>query len=215
MAAGATLKGTGIVGGATTFAAEEPLREPRTAGRASPGASVGKQTFDSSGAATTDLSYAAGSVFEWELGGTPAETSITKDGNNLVTGSNRGTAYDAVNVTGSLGGSDAVFRIVLAAGTQTFADTFWNQDRQWTDIFRAADHTIGQTETASLDIASIFSSFQYYNSNGDITNTNTTGRSFTITGTTLTWNAVPRAHQRPGWFADRCRTPAPPAGRCV
>ncbi len=179
VAAGATLAGSGTIGGATSFAGD-----PAGGGIHSAGDGVGKQSF------TSTVSYGAGSIFAWELGTTPEETNITKDGSGFVTASNRGTAYDAVNVAGALSGADAVFRVVLS-DNQTFADTFWNTDHQWTDIFRSADHINGQPETASTDIASIFGGgFQYYNSTGAIGNTSNS-RSFSVTGSTLTWSAVP------------------------
>jgi autotransporter-associated beta strand protein len=145
---------------------------------------IGKATAN--GTAT----LGSGSIFAWDLGASPAETAITKDGELNVTGSNRGTAYDAVN-TASLSGSEAIFRVVLN-GSQTFADSFWNQTRTWTDIFRSADHANGSPETSSLDIASIFTGgFQFYNASGSIGNTNTQGFGFTVSGSSLTWSAVP------------------------
>lgn len=192
------LKGTGTVAGNTSFAADPDAGGAQVGGIHSPGNSVGRQTFDATGAATTNLTYNSGSIFEWELGAVPTATNITKDGGdpNLVAGSNRGVAYDAVNVTGTLGGSGAIFRVVLD-GNQNFSESFWAEQREWTDIFRVADHTNGEVETASLDIASIFTGgFQYYNYSGigttlaELSAPSAYG-SFSITGSTLTWSAVP------------------------
>jgi fibronectin-binding autotransporter adhesin len=140
VAAGATLAGSGTIGGATSFAADPDGAGSAVGGIHSAGDGVGKQSF------TSTVNYSAGSIFAWDLGASPAETTITKDGGGLVTGSDRGTAYDAVNVAGALSGTDAIFRVVLS-GSQTFGDTFWTTDRQWTDIFRTADHGLGQAET--------------------------------------------------------------------
>ena len=71
-------------------------------------------------------------------------------------------------------------------GTDNFDEAFWNSDRTWNNIFTALDGT------TALDIASVFKSgVEYYNSAGSVLNGNTTGRSFTISGTSLSWTAVP------------------------
>jgi fibronectin-binding autotransporter adhesin len=175
----ARLGGTGTVGGNTSIAGTAIH---------SPGNSVGKQTFDATGVANANLNYASTSIFEWELASVPAATTIT---DNVNYASNRGTAYDAVNVTGTLSGSDAIFRVVLQ-GTQEFTGGFWAENQTWSDIFRNGDGS----DTSNLSFASIFSGgFQYYNYSGaggtlaSIT-TPTTG-SFSITGSSLTWTAVP------------------------
>ena len=136
-----------------------------------PGNSVGKQTIDG------NLNYAtSASIFEWELGTTLKDTS---------TGT-RGIDYDAVNVSGTMAGTDAIFRVVLADATN-FADTFWNSDHTWTDIFKTADGGTNVSFAATF----LAGGFQYHNSMGGIGNTNSTGRSFTIDGSSLTWSAVP------------------------
>ena len=177
------LSGTGIVGGNTSFTADPNATGTDVGGIHSVGDSsvnggVGKQTFDQTGAATTDLTYNSGSIFEWQLGAT------TKDSN--TGGALRGTDWDAVNVTGALSGTNAIFRIVLN-GTQTFADSFWNADHQWADIFKTGD------AGSNVSFASVFGGgFEYYNASASpISNTNGSGRTFTITGSTLNWAAVP------------------------
>ena len=197
VAAGATnataarLKGTGTVGGNTTFAADPDAAGAQVGGIHSPGNSVGTQTFDAPGASVTSLTYNSGSIFEWELASTPAETAITTDLPGAYA-SNRGTAYDAVNVTGTLGGTDAIFRVVLD-GAQTFADAFWDTNRTWTDIFRTGDGS----GTSNVNYASIFGGgFQYYNYSGGgstlaALTTPTIDGSFSLSGSTLTWSAVP------------------------
>ena len=157
VSSGGTLGGSGNVGGNTTIA---------SGGTLAPGNSPGVLTI----AGTTTLS--SGSIFEWELD--TAQSNPT---------TNRGTAYDGVNTT-SLSGSGAIFKIMLT-GTQDFADTFWNQTRTWTDIFKSADGS------ATLsDWAPVFSGGFQYSYNGQNVQSTTQG-SFTMTGSSLTWSAVP------------------------
>src|SRR5690606_286966 len=100
---GTTLAGSGTVGGHTTIGSGSI----HSAGALD---SVGKQTFDRTGAPTTDLTYNSGSIFSWNIDRTQTQT--------------RGTGYDAVDVTGTLGGSNAIFRVVIGDGN--FGDAFWN-----------------------------------------------------------------------------------------
>jgi len=137
-------------------------------GTHAPGNSIGTQTI--SGTATCN----SGSLFEWEM-------------NYAATGEGtRGTNYDAVNA-GGVSGSDALFRIVLPEST-TFADPFWAANRAWTDIF---------TNTAANAVlsnwAAVFSSsLQFYNAGGSISGPNAlTQGSFTLSGNSLAWQAVP------------------------
>jgi autotransporter-associated beta strand protein len=155
---GTKLMGTGTVGGNTTL----------TSGAIhAPGNSVGTQALSG------NLTYSS-SIFEWELATTP-DTS------------GRGTNYDAVNVAGTLGGSDAIFRVVLN-GSQDFSEGFWNSNHNWTDLFTAADGT-----TPKTDWANIFSSVQYYNGSLGNIGMPTSQGAFSMTGNTLTWTAVPEA----------------------
>jgi len=154
---GGTLGGTGTVGGNTTV---------NTGAILAPGdAGVGKVGFSG------DLTTGSGSIFEWELAATPAETG-------------RGTSYDAVNVAGALGGSGAIFRVVLD-GSQNFSESFWDTNRTWTDIFKTAD------AGSSVSFAANFSSVQYWNSTTGSLGTPTSQGAFTISGSSLTWTAVP------------------------
>ncbi|MEO5714703.1 MAG: autotransporter-associated beta strand repeat-containing protein [Luteolibacter sp.] len=160
----ATLGGSGTIGGATTINA---------GGIHGPGNSPGVQKF------TSSLTYADASIFSWEMDRTQAQT--------------RGTGYDGVNVTGSLGGADgadlnttfdAVFRIVI--GDSDFSNAFWTTDRSWSDIFTAANGT-----TAKTDWTTIFGGgFQYYKTDGTTLAAPTNG-SFTMSGSILSWSAVP------------------------
>lgn len=162
---GSRLAGTGTVGGNTTINSGA-IHAPGAVG------AVGKQTFDKALTATTNLTYSSGSIFEWDLASTPATTG-------------RGTSYDAVNVAGTLGGTGAIFRVVLN-GAQNFSEAFWNTTRTWSDIFKSADGG------SNLSIASIFSSVQYYNAtNGALSNIPATQGYFTFSGADMTWTAVP------------------------
>jgi autotransporter-associated beta strand protein len=135
-------------------------------GTLAPGNSPGVLTI----AGSTTLN--SGSIFEWELD--TAQSNPT---------TNRGTAYDGVNTT-SLSGSGAIFKIMLT-GTQDFADTFWNQTRTWEDIFKSADGS-----AALSGWAPVFSGGFQYSYNGQNVQPTTQG-SFTMTGSSLTWSAVP------------------------
>jgi len=155
--AGTKLMGAGTVGGNTTI---------NTGAVLAPGdAGVGKESFSS------DLTHNSGSIFEWELAATPAETG-------------RGTSYDAVNVAGTLGGSGAIFRVVLD-GAQNFSESFWDTNRTWTDIFKTADGG------SAVNFASVFSGVQYWNTTTGNLGTPTSQGTFTISGSSLTWTAVP------------------------
>ncbi len=161
--AGATLKGNGTIGGATTVSG--------TTGNSAihaPGTSVGKQTI------ANDLSYGQDSIFEWELAG-----NTTTD---------RGTTgFDAVDVTGA--GSDlaidaaAVFKVVLnsAGSTVSFSDnTFWGSQKSW-QVFSVGGATTGGFANFVVTNDSIGNSYTtYYPSGG-----------FTYTGSTLSWTPVP------------------------
>ncbi|MCX6868809.1 MAG: autotransporter-associated beta strand repeat-containing protein [Verrucomicrobia bacterium] len=154
-----TLAGTGTVGGATTI---------NNGGTHAPGGvgTVGTQAFSS------NLTYASGSIFEWDMAATPDSTG-------------RGTNYDAVNVAGSMNsGSGAIFRVVLN-GSQNFSETFWNTAHTWTDIF-----TADGTNPVS-NWTNIFTSVQYYNSTTGALATPSTQGYFTMGGSTLSWTAVP------------------------
>ena len=165
---GIKLKGTGTIGGDVTI---------QTGAIHAPGNSIGKQTIDEAGVATANLTYEQGSIFEWELGATLKDST---DGT-------RGTDYDSVNVSGALGttGTGAIFRVVLGDAGD-FAATFWDSDHIWTDIFKTSD------SGSAVSFASVFNAgaIEYWNSGGNIGNTNGS-RSFSISGSTLSWSAIP------------------------
>jgi autotransporter-associated beta strand protein len=137
--AGTRLSGTGTVGGATTTIGSGAIHAPGAVG------AVGTQTFDRTGAATSNLTYQANSIFEWNIDRSQAQT--------------RGMGYDAVNVTGTVGGTGAIFRIVI--GDSAFNQAFWSISRTWTDIFQN-----GAGSNPSW--TSIFGGgFQYYDTSGN------------------------------------------------
>ncbi len=163
---GATIGGSGTIAGATTILA---------GGIHAPGNSPGIEKF------TGNLTYADASIFAWDIDRAATQT--------------RGTGYDAVDVTGTLAGldggdvnatTDAIFRIVI--NEANFSNAFWSANNHtWTNIFTGADGT-----TVKANWTDIFGGgFQYYNGNTAIA-APTTG-SFSMTGTTLSWNfsAVP------------------------
>lgn len=129
---------------------------------------VGSQTF------TNGITYNANSIFEWNL-----------NANNDVGIGTRGIDYDSVNTLGlNTTDTKAIFRVILN-GTDNFDETFWDTDRTWANIFTGLDGS------SALNIAAVFkTSVEYFNSAGLVTNANAT-RSFTLSGTSLVWSAVP------------------------
>jgi autotransporter-associated beta strand protein len=105
--AGATLSGTGTIGGATTIS-----------GIHSPGTSPGIQTFSS------NLTYNTGSTVIWEL---------TANTNSLAA---RGTSYDGVNLGSganlNFAGTTKMSLVFNSAGSSVnWTDTFWRSDKSW------------------------------------------------------------------------------------
>jgi len=134
-------------------------------GTHAPGNSPGVQTV------TGNLNYGANSIFEWDLA-------------SSAHGS-RGTDYDGVNVSGTLGGAGgATFKVILGSGS--FSDTFWNVQHTWTDIFSA-------TNASTKDLSTIFGTVKWYQGATDMTTSTGTEGYFTLNGSanTLTWTAVP------------------------
>ncbi len=179
VASAATLKGTGTVGGATTIqtggimnAGAHSDNSPTST------APVGKQAFSS------DLALASQSIFAWDLSG-------EKD---TATGT-RGTDYDAVDIGGNLSAftagvtptpaSDAIFRVIVSSAFD-FTTAFWDNTRTWSDIFAVTGSNTGWAAGTAVDV----------NTYNFATNTYTTANptaegSFSVSGTTLTWSAVP------------------------
>jgi autotransporter-associated beta strand protein len=132
IASGATLGGSGVIGGATTIN-----------GRHSPGTSPGIQTFNNG------LTYNTGSAFVWDLtANTLAGRGTVFDGVN-VTG---GTLSINTGVT-----SELVFNV--AESSVNWSDAFWGDNRQWLVFDNASSPTLGSanvfdTLNVGLDSAS-------------------------------------------------------------
>jgi len=117
VAAGATLGGSGTVGGATTVLTGG-IHAPGTA----PG-TVGTETFSSS------LTYSSGSTVKWDLSGSALGSP---------TGIDRQGSYDKVAANGVNVISGAVFEVDLAGldgNGSDFSGTFWDSHRTWSDVF--------------------------------------------------------------------------------
>ena len=125
VASGATLAGTGTIGGATTIS-----------GTHGPGNSAGIQTFNS------DLSYEAGAVIDWELVSNTSDSSGT-----------RGTDFDGIDVGGALSFNGATTLNFDFGGSVNFADAFWNTDgasESWS-IFTGAT-SVNSIENLSFNV---------------------------------------------------------------
>lgn len=131
-------------------------------GTLAPGNGIGTLAFGN------NLTFNTGSVFSWEF---------------TANESGRGGNYDAVNIAGTFGGSNAIFRTVLTTGN--FADAFWTLNRTWTDIFTDA------SGTTPLSFASAFSGIEVWQGNTDITGTISQYGGFSISGSSLVWTAIP------------------------
>jgi fibronectin-binding autotransporter adhesin len=168
-----TLDVTGISAGTFTVGAAQTLSGNGTVnasgktlsieGTHAVGSSPGQQDV------TGNLSYASGSIFEWDL-----DAGTSDPGANTA---NSGT-YDQVGVTGNLTGGGSTFKIVL--GLNAFIDAFWNTNKSWSNIFTAGN---------AFDLGTIFTSFSGsgVDSSGLVAGQGT----FTLSSTTLTWTAVP------------------------
>jgi autotransporter-associated beta strand protein len=113
---------------------------------------------------SSSLTYNSGSIFEWDLNA------------NAETG--RGTNYDAVDATTLTVNSGAIFKVVLGSGVT--ADPFWTNPavtRTWSDIFSFTT-LVGSFNTADIVVTGPGAP-------------NTGMGSFSISGTSLTWTAVP------------------------
>jgi autotransporter-associated beta strand protein len=138
-------------------------------GNATANDGIGTQTVDG------NLTYSAGSIFEWDLNGNTADSGDRGD----VGG------YDGVDGTGALVVNDTentgtIFKIILGTGVD-FEDAFWstpNTSKTWSNIFSGFTGLTGGFHTSNIDIV------------GAPENLATIG-SFTITGTSLTFTAVP------------------------
>jgi autotransporter-associated beta strand protein len=105
-----------------------------------------------------------GSIFSWDISG-------------------NGESYDKLVTSGLAGEAavgDAIFRIVAA--DSSFSNSFWNQSRTWTDIFTTNGTAPVSNWAGLFSVAVVNSGFQ------SVTPVN---GSFSVSGSTLTWSAVP------------------------
>lgn len=143
---GATLAGLGSIAGPTTF---------QSGSFHSPGSSIGTQTF------TNQLNYNSGSTLTWQLTGN--------------TTSNRGSAYDAIDVTGFLNIASGVTSNLVFNGsgsTVDWADAFWDSNHSWM--------VYDNSNSPTLTSGSIFDTVYVTN--------DSLGQSFTLTGGYFSWN---------------------------
>jgi hypothetical protein len=127
------------------------------------GNSPGVQNFGSG------LTFDSGSIFAWDIAA------------NSTTG--RGTNYDGVNVTGNLTvTAGATFRVIQNAGAD-FADSFWDTNKSFGDIFSVSGSTSSAWSNTAVAV---------YNTSNVLQDVTTRG-SFSVTGSTLNWTAVPEA----------------------
>jgi autotransporter-associated beta strand protein len=167
---GATLGGSGTIGGTTTV---------QSGGVHSPGNSPGIQTF------TNGLTYAGGSVFNWELSSLVDNSDGTRgthfDGVNLTTGGELSIASDLE--------TGAIFKIVLGVNFVP-GSVFWDSNHVWS-VFNIAD-------PVTLAAGSDFSRFLVSDGLGDYTSDYSSEGYFTfdtVSGSptlgNLNWTAVP------------------------
>jgi autotransporter-associated beta strand protein len=155
LASGQKLTGAGGVTGATTIAGTH------NAGDAATNAGVGSQAFSSS------LTYADGSIFEWDINASSTSTGFdtVSAGGNIV-----------VSTTGTV--FKVVFGATALADVTNTNNAFWNTIPYGTQTWNMYD-IFGQAFSSGA--------FQSVVTSTDVSEFG----SFTITGTTLTWTAVP------------------------
>ena len=160
------LTGSGTINGAVTVkTAGAGVAGTLSAGDATSASKVGTLSMGSS------LTFESGSIFEWDL-------NSNKDGD--AAGIDTGTAgadFDNVSVTGAINvDSGSIFKVVFGTGV-SMADPFWstpNITQTWdiaTIFGKGLTGAFSTTVATSTDVSSY--------------------GSFTITGTSLTWTAVP------------------------
>lgn len=173
--AGTRLIGTGTVGGSTTI---------NTGAIHSAGGSVADVNKVGRQSLSQDLTYASGSVFEWDLNANK-DTDGLDDNAGLTTDNGaRGVDFDAVDVSGNLAiSAAAIFKVIVGSGVDfTSEDGFWTQNQEWSNIFNVTGTggTLGWNNTAVV----------VYNTSNVLQDVASHG-GFTITGMKLSWTAVP------------------------
>lgn len=124
------------------------------------------------GALTGAATFNNGSIFAWDLSvPTPSSNADISTGNTFAVSGNL--------IDGESDGGGSVFKILLGTG-QNFSDNFWTADHSWSSVLTSGN---------SLALNTLFTSFDYANTAGSISAP--TGGSFALSGTNLTWSAVP------------------------
>ncbi|MEO5715385.1 MAG: autotransporter-associated beta strand repeat-containing protein [Luteolibacter sp.] len=169
--AGTRLGGTGTIGGNTTIS----TGAIHSAGGVTVD-KVGIQTFDKPAEATTSLTYAAGSIFEWDINGnTKTQEGAGTMESPYVFDQIIGSGTLTVNETADTG---TIFRVILGSGVDA-EDGFWNTPnatRTWDNIFSGFGTVVGGFDSSNLQVVG-----------SGLSGIGT----FTISGTSLTWTAVP------------------------
>ena len=182
-----TLKVTGSIGSsAVTVSGTGTVLASGTSGTIGKGVTIqngailaagGQNTVGTATVGSDGLSFASGSIFEWDL-------ATSKDANGAAGDDGvGGTDFDSVSVTGNLtaDATGAIFKVIF--GTAALTDittpgnTFWNtaygtQTWNMTTIFGKSFTTNAFTSVETSANVSAYGSF-------------------TITGSSLTWTAVP------------------------
>ena len=170
------LTGSGTINGAVTVkSAGGGVVGSLNAGDATAVNKVGTLSMGSS------LSFESGSIFEWDLNANKDTDGLDNDLGATTDNGLAGIDFDKVNVTGNLSiDAAAVFKVIQNTGV-TFTDTFWTQNQTWSNILNVTGTTTSGWSNTAVSV---------FNTSGTLQNVSTYG-SFTISGSTLTWNAVP------------------------
>jgi autotransporter-associated beta strand protein len=140
---GGILSGSGTITGDVTFA---------DGGIHAVGNSPGHQDIVGNG------TYDEGSYFYWDLT-VPTDPSANFSA-EVQSQATLGSEWDSVSYTGDLlGEAGAIFRVVLDTGD--FTNDFWLTGRRWNSVFNADNLGL-------VDLNTIFTTFEFYNSGGTI-----------------------------------------------
>jgi autotransporter-associated beta strand protein len=180
-----TLDVSGITAGTFTVGATQKLSGDGTitatgktfeiAGTHSVGNSPGQQDI------TGNVTYTSTSIFEWDLAANTDTDGADNDLGATADNGARGTHFDAVDITGNLTiDADATFKVIMNTGVN-FADTFWTSNQTFSNIWNATGTLTSGWEDQAVSV---------YNTSNVLQNVSSYG-AFTITGSTLTWTAVP------------------------
>jgi autotransporter-associated beta strand protein len=157
---GARLGGTGSIAGSVSIGASGSTLSP-TAQTSGNDLNIGG-----------NVTLTAGSIFNWDLSATAA---------NTVAPGQQGS-YGQVNAVGSVTGTASFFINLLGGvdNTTAFTDAFWSTSKSWNNV----------VTSTTTDLASVFTTFSGAGVNSNGTVTGDLGQ-FSFTGTTLNWTAVP------------------------